>query len=244
LVLVGALAVSMQPLNRWITRKTSGINGFPGYSDFKEKERKEPTPREKAELLGQKFISVGSMFGVALLSMMKLPNMSMFQFKGLFPTMDQARLISTATFASRMAASEDKNELRESTIRDIATFCSFYFLGDYVAKGIAYGMDKRSGLEGRLINWRKYPKGDATLPEKFWNWAKHTSLKSSDELANVKDKKLRTICQLGNMAFSLAALGIFIPYYTRTHTHKKRQEELAKEEIKSAKKNLQEFLNS
>ena len=52
------------------------------------------------------------MVGVAGLSMfMDRPSLKMFQFKGLFPTMDQARIISTATFASRMGAAEDKNEL-------------------------------------------------------------------------------------------------------------------------------------
>lgn len=64
--------------------------------------------------------------------------------------------------------------------------------------------------------------------QKFWNWAKHTSLKSSDELATIKDKRLRTICQLGNIVFSLLSLGVFIPLYTRSKTNKKRAEELAK----------------
>ena len=44
------------------------------------------------------------MIGTALLSMMKKPSMNMLEFKGMFPTMDQARIISTATFASRMSA--------------------------------------------------------------------------------------------------------------------------------------------
>ena len=56
------LAISMQPINRWITRKTSGQKGAPIYKDFgKETEHKELTPKEKRELLAQKFISVGSM---------------------------------------------------------------------------------------------------------------------------------------------------------------------------------------
>ena len=61
----------------------------------------------------EKFISIGSMIGVSLLSMMKLPSMRMLEFKGLFPTMDQARIISTTTFASRMAVADDKNELNK-----------------------------------------------------------------------------------------------------------------------------------
>ena len=223
------LAISMQPINRWITRKTSGQKGAPIYKDFAEnKTHKELNSTEKRELFAQKIISVGSMIGVAALSMfMDKPSLKMFQFKGLFPTMDQARVISTATFASRMASSEDKNELREATVRDIATFSSFYFLGDYVAKGIATLLEKKN-KDVHLINRLKEPKEGANQLQKFWNWAKHTAIKSSDELVTTKDKRLRTICQIGNIAFSLMALGVFIPFYTRSKTNKKRAEELAK----------------
>ena len=223
------LAISMQPINRWITHKTSGQKGAPIYKDFgKDSEHKELTPKEKGELLAQKFISIGSMIGVCGLSMfMDRPILkNIFQFKGIFPTMDQARIISTATFASRMGASEDKNELREATVRDIATFSSFYFLGDYVAKGIATFLEKKNPGT-HLINRLKEAKADANPFQKFWNWAKHTSLKSSDELGTVRDKRLRTICQAGNILFSLLSLGVFIPLYTRSKTNKKRAEELA-----------------
>lgn len=224
------LAISMQPINRWITRKMSGRKGAPIYNDFADrKEDKDLTAKEKAELLKQKVISVGSMCGVAALSMfMDKPSLkSLFQFKGLFPTMDQARIISTATFASRMAASEDANELREATIRDIATFASFYFLGDYAAKGIATLIERRNP-SAKLINRFKQSNPDDNVFKKFWTWAKHTSLKSTDELATKGDKRLRTICQIGNLVFSLVSLGIFIPLYTRTQTNKKKaQQDLA-----------------
>lgn len=224
------LAISMQPINRWITRKTSGKKGAPIYNDFKDrKEEHELTPKQKRELLAQKFISIGSMVGVAGLSMfMDRPVWkNILQFKGLFPTMDQARIISTATFASRMAASEDKNELREATVRDIATFSSFYFLGDYVAKGIASLIEK-CNKDVKLINILQPRKDGANALQKFWHWAKHTAIKSSDELATVKDKRLRTLCQLGNIAFSLLSLGVFIPLYNRSKTNKKHAQELAK----------------
>lgn len=224
------LAISMQPINRWITRKMSGRKGAPIYNDFADrKEDKELTPKEKADLLKQKVISVSSMCGVAALSMfMDKPSLkSLFQFKGLFPTMDQARIISTATFASRMASSEDANELREATIRDIATFASFYFLGDYAAKGIAT-LIEHSNPSAKLINRFKQSNPEDNVFKKFWNWAKHTSLKSTDELATKGDKRLRTLCQIGNLAFSLVSLGIFIPLYTRTQTNKKKaQQDLA-----------------
>lgn len=227
------LALSMQSINRWITYKQSGRKGAPIYKDYgKDSEHKELSSKDKKELLAQKFISVGSMIGVCGLSMfMDRPIWkNIFQFKGIFPTMDQARIISTATFASRMAVSEDKNELREATVRDIATFSSFYFLGDYVAKGIATFLEHKNKDKGvHLINRLKEAPGkDANVLKKFWHWAKHTSLKSSDELKTIEDKRLRTICQIGNIVFSLLSLGVFIPIYTRSKTNKKHAEELAK----------------
>ena len=241
------LAISMQPINRWITRKTSGRKGAPIYKDFnKDTEHKELTPKEKRELLAQKFISIGSMIGVCGLSMfMDRPVLkNIFQFKGIFPTMDQARIISTATFASRMGASEDKNELREATVRDIATFSSFYFLGDYVAKGIATYLEHKHKKDGvHLINrLKEAPDKDANMFKKFWHWAKHTSLKSSDELATHNDKRLRTICQIGNIVFSLLALGVFIPLYTRSKTNKKHAAELAN--LEAEKQNNSASLNA
>lgn len=228
--LIIPLAISMQPINRWITRKMSGRKGAPIYNDFADrKEDKELTPKEKSDLLKQKIVSVSSMCSVAALSMfMDKPSLkSLFQFKGLFPTMDQARIISTATFASRMAASEDANELREATIRDIATFASFYFLGDYAAKAIATIIEHRNP-SAKLINRFKQSNPEDNIFKKFWTWAKHTSLKSTDELATKGDKRLRTLCQIGNLAFSLVSLGIFIPLYTRTQTNKKKaQQDLA-----------------
>lgn len=233
--LIIPLAISMQPINRWITRKVSGKKGAPIYRDFSEqKEHKELSPKEKRALLAQKFVSISSMLGVSALSMfMDKPSLKMFQFKGLFPTMDQARIISTATFASRMGASEDKHELREATVRDIATFSSFYFLGDYVAKGIASLFEKYNP-DMKLINRMREPKQGANALERFWNWAKHTTIKSSDELTTQKAKNLRTYCQIGNIAFSLIALGILIPFYTRTTTNKRHAQELAKLQAQNA----------
>lgn len=222
------LAVAAQPINRWITHKLSGKKGAPIYNDDKERIL---TPEEKKQLTARKFIDVPLMWGVAALSMlMDRPSLKMFQFKNIFPTMDQARIISAATFSSRLAAAEDKNELHENTIRDIATFSSFYFLGDYAAKGIATFLEKHNKDGIKLINRLKNANPNDNIMKKFWNWAKHTKMKSTDELSAIsnealrtKAKNLRAICQAGNLAFSLLSLGIFIPLYTRTQTNKKEK---------------------
>ncbi|MCD8378190.1 MAG: hypothetical protein LUB59_05325 [Candidatus Gastranaerophilales bacterium] len=247
------VAASMQYINRWITTKMSGVKGAPIYNDYtKNREKQTKTPgQEKAEksaLLKQKFISIGSMVGVSLLSMMKLPTPAMLknivQFKGQFPTMDQARAISTVTFSSRMAAADDKNELAESTTRDIVTFSSMYFLGDYAAKGYASYLENTKGV--KLLNRVKQPKKDANFLQKAGNWIVNTHLKSTDELAadgvrSLADMKhLRAKCQAVNLGSSLLILGLLVPIYTRLKTHKNHKKDLLAQQNSDIADNLTE----
>ena len=225
------LAISMQYINRWITCKISGVKGAPIYDDFgKNKDNIEQNPQAQEGLLRQKIISISSMIGVALLSMMKKPSMNMLEFKGMFPTMDQARIISTATFASRMAAAEDKNELAEATVRDIATFSSLYFLGDYAAKAAATIIQNKTGVT--LLNDTKKLNGNEGKLKKFWHWVKDVNIKSSEEVIGKTEKELkraknlRSACQVTNLGVSLALLGIVIPIFTRHNTKKKHERAL------------------
>ncbi len=228
LAVIIPLAISAQPINRWLTRKASGKKGAPIYDEFKDKNSKTEvnlSEKDKAALFKQKIISVSSMVGVALLSMMKLPSMKMLEFNGIFPSMDMARIVSTATFASRMAASEDKNELQLSTVRDITTYASMYFLGDYAAKGAATLMEK-ANPELKLLNRFKDVDKDANVFKKFWNWVKNTSLKSSDELVTKHAKNMRTWCQVANIGFSLALLGLLVPLLTVGSAQKGRKKDI------------------
>lgn len=227
------LAIAAQPINRWITHKMAGKKGAPIYNDGRDHVISD---EDKKTLTAKKFVAVPAMWAVAGLSMlMDRPSLKMFQFKNIFPTMDQARIISAATFSSRLAAAEDANELKENTIRDIATFSSFYFLGDYVAKGVATAIENRNSDGIKLINRLKDSKDGANILERFWDWAKHTKMKSTDELEAIADvakrtkaKNLRAVCQLSNLAFSLLSLGVIIPLYTRTQTNKKQRMEAAR----------------
>ena len=190
------------------------------------------------------------MIGVSLLSMMKKPTWGMLEFKGMFPTMDQARVISTATFSSRMAAADDKNELAESTVRYLATFSGLYLLGCYAYKAAATVIENTKGV--KLLNDTKPIEKNANIVKKFCHWVKDVKVKSSDEVVSKtaealkKEGKtptaeqvktiekelqqavnLRSACQAANIGVSLALLGILVPIYTR-HRTKKRHEQALK----------------
>lgn len=227
LALILPLAASMQYINRWITRKQSGIQGAPIYRDFGTEAKNKNKKDDK--LFAYKLAGAGSIMGLAILSMMKKPNLKMFQFKGLFPTLDQARWIAAITFASRVLAAEDRNEVRESTFRDMAGFASLYFLGDYVAKGLATIMKKIDPKNDLITKHKETPK-DANIFVKFGNWVKNQSLKSFDEVPdNLKNK--RAICQATSLGASMLLLGLFIPIWNRKQTEKNRAKELELQKI-------------
>lgn len=166
--------------------------------------------------------------------------MKMLDFKGMFPTMDQARIISTTTFASRMAAADDKNELAEATIRDIATFSSLYYLGDVAAKGAATIIQKKTGTV--LLNDMKPLKENANAWQKFKHWMKDINIKSSSEVIGQKAINYRSACQVTNIGVSLALLGLIIPIFTRRNTKKKHEQalKLAQEQSKAQTENNKE----
>jgi len=225
LAVVLPLAASMQYINRWITGKVSGAKGAPIYDDFANgNDNIEENPKAKKGLLKQKLISISSMVAVSLLSLTKMPTWKMLDFKGIFPTMDQARIISTTTFASRMAAADDKNELAEATVRDIATFASLYYLGDVAAKGAATIIQKKTGEV--LLNDMKQLKDNANVWDKFKHWMKDVNIKSSSEVIGQKAINYRTACQVTNIGVSLALLGLIIPIFTRRNTKRKHEQAL------------------
>jgi hypothetical protein len=251
MLIVLPLAASMQYINRWLTEKMSGTKGAPIYEDFGKGNNEEIRAKSREGLLKQKIISISSMVGVGLLSMMKKPSLNMFEFKGWFPTMDQARIISTTTFASRMAAADDKNELAEATIRDIATFSGLYFLGDYAGKATATAIEKSTGVQ--LLNDTKPISKDANILKRFWHWVKDVNIKSSEEVISAtqeslkgakptsaqekqiakelkRARNLRSACQAANLGVSLILLGLIIPIFTRKQTKKKHAEAIREAE--------------
>ncbi len=227
LAVIIPLAMSMQYINRAITRHKYKKTGAPIYKDFEKEDNRVLTPEEQKKLATTKPLCVASMVGLALLSMMKRPSLEMFQFKGMFPTVDQCRWIATSTFASRMLASEDPNELRESTVRDIASFAGLYFLGDYASKAAATLIEKLD-KSVKLLNHTKEVSKDASIFSKFGNWVKNVKVKSFDEVANsAKATKYRGICELASLGFSILTLGILLPMYNKRVTAKKEAERKA-----------------
>ncbi|MCD8024922.1 MAG: hypothetical protein LUE64_05260 [Candidatus Gastranaerophilales bacterium] len=235
LAVVIPLAMSMQFINRAITRHKYKKSGAPIYKDFENEERV-LTDKEKKTLKATKPFAVGSIVGLAALSMGKTIPKSlgafaeMLQFNTKFPSLNQCRVIATSTFASRMIAAEDPNELRESTVRDLASFAGLYFLGDYAEKLAATGIQKfsKKGKSGELQMFNKTKDSGEYKNswQKFVGWVKDTNIKTFDEIPK-EYKNYRSLAKLGGLGFSLTFLGILLPMYNKHVTNKKEEKRKA-----------------
>ncbi len=258
--IVLATAASMQTINRYITRKQFHSEGAPIYKDFGKKDTTQKMDEDqKKKFKAKKFASAAGMYGLAALSMMKKPSLGMFQASNIFPTMDQCRWIAATSFAFRMLGAEDDNELRESTVRDVASFSGLYFLGDYVKKGVASAFEKASktkqgakilGEDVVLLNRKKeiakpvLKEGDSMLEKagsqvsyrakQFGNWIKNTDLKTASEVSSTKVRNLRNLCRVADIAFSFVVLGLLLPKYNRKVTERKVEEAKKQEEIQKS----------
>ncbi len=250
--IAAAIGMSTQPINMYLTKKKTGSDGFVGVPG-----------REKDNTSGFKMmkLAAASAFTAAALSTITTkPSklLSKLQFQGVIPTVSQLKLVYGLTIASRLLASRDKDELRESAVKDSLGFMNLLVLGALVTKGIANACDKS------LINVTK----DGS--KNFFKWLTNSSLKTRDEvllsalkkqgIETVKDGKaipfkelvkyadkatkgklrVLSIAQLAGYIYSGVVLGIGVPklnIYMTNKSEAKRKARLAQAENNNSVQN-------
>ena len=179
-----AVGMSAQPINRYLTKKRTGSDGFVGV------EGREPD--HSAGFKAAKLI-LGVAMGSAMISTIlkkpaelytNLPKaakelVSNLQYKGMVPTINQFKFIYGMTIMSRILAARDKNETRESAIKDSLGFANWLILGGFVSKLAAKAFNKG------IINYdeEKYGKG-------LWKFIQHSVEKTHEEILFPALKKL------------------------------------------------------
>lgn len=246
--IAAAVGMSIQPLNMYMTKKRTGSDGFVGVAGRKKDNSKEFKIMKTITAL---------VFSLGCLSMITTnPKkfLSKIQFQGMSPTINQLKFVYGMTIASRLMAARDKDELRESAVKDSLGFLNLLILGALVTKGTARMLDKS------LINVTK------DKSKNFFSWLTGSSLKTRDEVLfkalkdkgvdTVKDgkaipfkdlvkladadtkKKLRTlnIAQIVGYLYSAIVLGRGIPLlniYMTNKSEAKRQAKLAEQKANS-----------
>lgn len=161
------VGVSTQPINMYLTKKKTGSDGFVGVEG-----------REKDKSHSFKVLKgiMALIFGAGTLSTITAnPRKfaSKLQFQGVMPTINQLKFVYGMTITSRLLAARDKDELRESAVKDSLGFLNLLVLGALVSK-----------YSARIFNSKLVNKLDDT-GKSFWDKFKNelsSSLKTRDEV--------------------------------------------------------------
>ncbi|MDD3436256.1 MAG: hypothetical protein PHC64_03780 [Candidatus Gastranaerophilales bacterium] len=199
LLLASGIGLAQQPINMYMTMKKTGKKGFVGV------EGKEADNSTGFKVLKTAIAVLATVAMMSTITKNPAEILKKVQFKGLTPTIDQFKFIYGLTIASRLVSSRDKNELRETTIKDSLGFANWLILGGFVSKLAAAGFEKysqfgkagekfvRYNANNKLTGWRK-----------ALHWIQNSSVVSREEVLTSALKKtgIKTIKENG-MAMGL-----------------------------------------
>lgn len=230
--------MSVQPMNRYLTKKRTGSDGFVGVEGRKKDDSK--------SFAAMKIITGLALGTGALATITTKPSkfLSKLQFKGMTPTINQLKFVYGMTIMSRLFAARDKDELRESAIKDTLGFLNLLILGSLVTKGAVMALDKSKSLLNtaetsknvfkRFINSSLKTKdevlieglkkaGVSTLGEHSKALSFSKMMKLLPEADKVTRGKLNVLnlAQLIGYAYSALVLGIGIPRLNIYMTNKR-----------------------
>lgn len=167
-----AMGASVQPFNRWLTKKRTGSDGFVGVANHPDV--KENKLEVSKSFIAAKIFAALGMLGVSLASIStnfkEIPNK--IQFKGKIPTLNHFKFVYGFTVASRFLAARSSDELREACFKDILGFVNWLILGGFVTKGIVTMLNSKE-----LLNSTSDSKTKGVI-----NWLKNKSVKTVDEV--------------------------------------------------------------
>ena len=204
-----ALAITNQKLNRYLTKKRTGIDNFVGENGYENNVKDKNEKKKEKGLWAKKLLSAG-IFLLMLTKVIgiKKPDdlIKKLEFTGPATSGNTIKTIYGTLILGRIFASKDSTELRETNVRDYLGFLNWLVLGGFVAKGVGQIFDPK---RTNLFNTAKEGKGIS-------HWLKDVSLKSQKEIiatgGNIKSnlRKLN-IAQMSGIAYSAIMLGILLP---------------------------------
>ena len=203
------LAITNQYLNRYLTKKRTGIDNFVGENDYENNVAFKKEKKKEKGLWLKKLLSAG-IFVLMLTKVMGVKKpvdfIKKLEFDGPATSGNAIKTIYGTLILGRIFASKDSTELRETNVRDYLGFLNWLVLGGFVAKGVGQMLDKK---QEKLFNVSQKGKG-------IKHWLQNVSLKSQKEIiaqgGNVK-RNLRklNIAQMSGIVYSAIMLGVLLP---------------------------------
>lgn len=172
-----AMCISVQPINRYLTKKRTGSDGFVGVEG-----------KSGDNSLGFKAAKTAAGIAFPIFSLKTIGKMSdlvsNIQFNSKVPTINQFKFLYGFTIGSRFLSSRDSNELRESVIKDTLGYTNWLILGGMVSKLTARALGGKD-----LINNPVAQEGKKGIGYAF-KWLSQASVKSFDEVLMPKAKEV------------------------------------------------------
>lgn len=251
LAIAGAIALSTQYVNRYLTKRKTGSSAFVGLPNYdKIANQKKKKNIFDWKLIAEKTASVAimaCMLGATLSEKMNPKKIWNFfvskphklaaklQFKGNFPSLNQLRLLSAVTYSGRMLAASDRNELRETNIRDIFGYLNWLVFGGFVTKLVGHSI---SG--GKLCVEKKPFEGGGWIKKQL-HIIKNTYLMSRNEINANYPKLAKNLTWQRNFAigkgilYSTVILGAAIPLFNKYVTNKVVSKEINKQNFNNSR---------
>ncbi len=214
-----AIAITNQKLNRYLTKKRTGIDNFVGENGYEDNVKGGNEKKKEKGLWAKKLLSAG-IFVLMLTKVMGVKKpmdlIKKLEFTGPATSGNAIKTVYGTLILGRIFASKDSTELRETNVRDYLGFLNWLVLGDFVAKGVGQALDYK---QANLFNVSKQGKG-------IVHWLKDVSLKSQKEIiaqggnygANLKKLNIAT---MSGIAYSAIMLGVLLPKLNIWMTRKK-----------------------
>lgn len=203
------LGITNQYLNRYLTKKRTGIDNFVGENGYENNVRDKNEKKSEKGLPIKKLLSAG-LFVLMLTKVMGVKKPEDFikklEFDGPATSGNAIKTIYGTLILGRIFASKDSTELRETNVRDYLGFLNWLVLGGFVSKGVGQALDPK---QTTLFNISEKGKG-------IGHWLKNVSLKSQKEIiaqgGNIK-RNLRKLnfAQMSGIVYSAIMLGVFLP---------------------------------
>ena len=243
------LAITNQYLNRYLTKRRTGIDNFVGENGYDQHVADKNEKKKEKGLWLKKILSAG-VFVLMLTKVMgvkkPLDFVKKLEFDGPVTSGNAIKTIYGTLILGRIFASKDSTELRETNVRDYLGFLNWLVFGGFVSKGVAQMLDPN---QEKLFNITKKGTG-------IKHWLRDISLKSQKEiLAGGGDVKanLRKLnfAQISGILYSAVMLGVLLPKLNiwMTKGKAKNEEKVAKKEIisneinfKSAHVSMEKFV--
>ena len=225
------LAITNQYLNRYLTKRRTGIDNFVGENGYENNVKDKNEKKREKGLWAKKLLSAG-IFILMLSKVMGIKKpidlVKKLEFDGPVTSGNAINTIYGTLILGRIFASKDSTELRETNVRDYLGFLNWLVLGGFVSKGVAQILDPK---QEKLFNITKDGYG-------IKHWLRDVSLKSQKEIiaqgGDVKGnlKKLN-FSQISGILYSAVMLGILLPKLNiwMTKGQEKKDLKIAKNEI-------------